>query len=160
MTQKQIEEFLANTKVYVNGKSKEIQKKLFSFGYKWNTIGVNVSNIECPFLYINKNHYIAHGWDMRIFTKHEYREISAEQILSLEVAKPTYRPFKNQEECWNEMLKHKPFGWLKRDTYFQNIMAVDCAYIYIETFATDFNYKEALSEFTFADETPFGIKER
>ena len=26
---------------------------------------------------------------------------------------PKYRPFKNQEECWNEMLKHQPFGWLK-----------------------------------------------
>ena len=26
---------------------------------------------------------------------------------------PKYRPFKSQEECWNEMLKHQPFGWLK-----------------------------------------------
>ena len=26
---------------------------------------------------------------------------------------PKYRPFKTQEECWNEMLKHQPFGWLK-----------------------------------------------
>ena len=26
---------------------------------------------------------------------------------------PKYRPFKNQEECWNEMLKHQPFVWLK-----------------------------------------------
>ena len=26
---------------------------------------------------------------------------------------PKYRPFKNQEECWKEMLKHQPFGWLK-----------------------------------------------
>ena len=26
--------------------------------------------------------------------------------------KPTYRPFKDNEECWNEMLKHQPFGWL------------------------------------------------
>lgn len=24
-----------------------------------------------------------------------------------------YRPFKNQEECWEEMLKHQPFGWLR-----------------------------------------------
>ena len=27
--------------------------------------------------------------------------------------KPKYRPFKNQEECWKEMLKHQPFGWIK-----------------------------------------------
>ena len=25
---------------------------------------------------------------------------------------PEYRPFKTQEECWNEMLKHQPFGWI------------------------------------------------
>ena len=26
---------------------------------------------------------------------------------------PKYRPFKTQEECWQEMLKHQPFGWVK-----------------------------------------------
>ena len=26
---------------------------------------------------------------------------------------PRYRPFRTQEECWQEMLKHQPFGWLK-----------------------------------------------
>ena len=26
---------------------------------------------------------------------------------------PKYRPFKSQEECWEEMLKHQPFGWIK-----------------------------------------------
>lgn len=26
---------------------------------------------------------------------------------------PRYRSFKNAEECWQEMLKHQPFGWLK-----------------------------------------------
>lgn len=24
-----------------------------------------------------------------------------------------YRPFANAEECWQEMLKHQPFGWVK-----------------------------------------------
>ena len=24
---------------------------------------------------------------------------------------PKYRPFKDAEECWNEMLKHQPVGW-------------------------------------------------
>ena len=28
---------------------------------------------------------------------------------------PKYRPFKSQKECWNEMLKHQPFGWIKND---------------------------------------------
>ena len=26
---------------------------------------------------------------------------------------PKYRPFKDADECWNEMLKHQPFGWVK-----------------------------------------------
>lgn len=26
---------------------------------------------------------------------------------------PTYRPFKNAEECLTEMLKHQPLGWIK-----------------------------------------------
>lgn len=26
---------------------------------------------------------------------------------------PKYRPFRTKEECWNEMLKHQPFGWVK-----------------------------------------------
>lgn len=28
---------------------------------------------------------------------------------------PKYRPFANAEECWNEMKKHQPFGWLKEE---------------------------------------------
>ena len=26
---------------------------------------------------------------------------------------PKYRPFKDKEECWKEMQKHQPFGWIK-----------------------------------------------
>ena len=28
-------------------------------------------------------------------------------------SEPKYRPFKNQEECCQEMLKHQPFGWIR-----------------------------------------------
>ena len=48
MTQKEVEEFLANTKVCVNGKSIEIQEKLFSLGYKWE-ITEKVSYTDKPF---------------------------------------------------------------------------------------------------------------
>ena len=27
---------------------------------------------------------------------------------------PKYRPFKDAKECWAEMLKHQPIGWVKR----------------------------------------------
>ena len=26
---------------------------------------------------------------------------------------PKYRPFKDAKECWQEMQKHQPFGWIK-----------------------------------------------
>ena len=37
---------------------------------------------------------------------------------------PKYRPFKNQEECWQEMLKHQPFGWL-RNIFTQRLFNID-----------------------------------
>ena len=35
-------------------------------------------------------------------------------------SEPKYRPFKDAEECWHEMLKHKPFGWVK-STLFKDL---------------------------------------
>lgn len=26
---------------------------------------------------------------------------------------PKHRPFKNAKECWEEMQKHNPYGWVK-----------------------------------------------
>lgn len=72
---------------------------------------------------------------------------------------PTYRPFKNKEECWEEMLKHQPFGWIRNGVYYQLIRNINNAFIYVDDFVMGFNYKEALCNFTFIDGTPFGIKE-
>lgn len=98
MTRKEIDEFLADTKVYVNGKSKEIQKKLFSLGYERNGEGTKICYTNMPFLYIFKNRHIVSGNDMSFFTEHKHREISAEEILSLELTESAYRPFKSKEE--------------------------------------------------------------
>lgn len=38
-----------------------------------------------------------------------------------------YRPFKDTKECWQEMQKHQPFGWLKvkdKDSELRNIQAL------------------------------------
>lgn len=161
MTQKEIDKFLADTKVYVNGKSKEIQEKLFSLGYKWCDACTEVKNTERPFLYIKKNHYILYGWDVNVFTEHEYREISGEEILSLKLTEPSYKPFKNKEECWNEMLKHQPFGWIKyknngnNGTYTGVHLHISCVY---DSGIFGDSFKEVYEKFTFADNTPFGIK--
>ena len=98
MTREEINAFLANTKVYVGGKSKEIQEKLFSFGYEWNEGDTDVIFTECPFLYIDNNHHISYGSDMCVFSEHKFREISFEEILFIQITEPTYRPFKSKEE--------------------------------------------------------------
>lgn len=33
----------------------------------------------------------------------------------------TYRPFKDSDECWQEMLKHQPFGWVKYQCDFSRL---------------------------------------
>ena len=60
-----------------------------------------------------------------------------------------YRPFKNAEECWQEMLKHQPFGWVKTDSGYEPLWHVNKG--------DDFNL--TFKNSTFADGTPFGIKE-
>ena len=70
-----------------------------------------------------------------------------------------YRPFANAEECWQEMQKHQPFGWIKdRDgdkTFIGGINSDNTIFmcnseiLYLE---------DAFENFTFIDGTPFGIK--
>lgn len=81
--------------------------------------------------------------------------------------KPTYRPFKDKEECWNEMLKHEPFGFIKgkRTQNHYNIVAVHtednktyvsiCGLSGIDSMHAEYVF----SCYTFADGTPFGIRE-
>ena len=76
---------------------------------------------------------------------------------------PKYRPFKDAEECWNEMQKHQPFGWIKpKDddvvTKFMLIDALRNEGIAVRT-NIRFNYHELLEHYTFADRTPLGIIE-
>lgn len=104
MTKEEIKKFLNDTKVYVNGKSEEIQKRLFSFGYYWCVSNsTKVRHLDSPFLYIHENKEIVHSDDMVYFFNHKFREITAEEILSLEITEPSYRAFMSQEECWQEM---------------------------------------------------------
>ena len=64
---------------------------------------------------------------------------------------PKYRPFKSVEECWNEMQKHQPFGWLKSKTSLQ-----------LNTYEISeySDWERRFNTYTFADGTPYGIKEK
>ena len=74
-----------------------------------------------------------------------------------------YRPFKDAEECWQEMEKHKYFGWIKgKDasipSRFMIINSVRDEEVSI-TSGIDFTYSELVEYYTFIDGTPFGILE-
>ena len=75
----------------------------------------------------------------------------------------TYRQFKDAKECWNEMQKHQPFGWIKPngDDTISKFMLIDSLMDEVVTVRTNirFNYHELLEHYTFADRTPFGIIE-
>ena len=75
---------------------------------------------------------------------------------------PKYLPFANAEECFAEMQKHQPLGWVKdkKDGHYVLITGVDD-----DTCGMSLNGNAAWSLsgimdlFTFADGTPFGILE-
>ena len=81
---------------------------------------------------------------------------------------PKYRPFKSQEDCWQEMLKHQPFGWLKskKDGRLRCIGEVSWSDEF-ETVHIALSTSESLSrssdsmfeQYTFDDGTPFGFME-
>ena len=88
--------------------------------------------------------------DLWYMKGHEYR-IKPEQ-------KPKYRPFATAEECWKEMLKHQPFGWVKEKE--RNVRTV---INYVHNDGVMFSCGSVLFErlfdiYTFADGTPFGVK--
>ena len=81
---------------------------------------------------------------------------------------PKYRPFKTKEECWNEMLKHQPFGWVKskmngRFSCIGEVYGSDefeTVYIALSTSESLSRSSDSMFEqYTFDDGTPFGIKE-
>ena len=71
---------------------------------------------------------------------------------------PTYRPFKDAEECWQEMLKHKPFGWVKSTLFKDFALVKRVTTLYVEINREIIDYKDALEKFTFADDNNFGVK--
>lgn len=78
---------------------------------------------------------------------------------------PKYRPFKDADECWQEMQKHQPFGWVKskrRKDCFINIVqlhSISGETVANFTFTTVNGSKTLLEGYTFADGAPFGVKE-
>lgn len=75
-------------------------------------------------------------------------------------AKAKYRPFANVEECWTEMKKHQPFGWVrdKKDGYYVLITAVDNGDYMSLSGNSGWSFYSLMKDYTFADGIPFGVK--
>lgn len=72
-----------------------------------------------------------------------------------------YRSFKNAEECWQEMSKHQPFGWIKCKEGYFNIVYVDDDYAGLadpDGSSILLASKNSYQDNTFYDGTPFGMK--
>ena len=90
-------------------------------------------------------------------------EFEGKKILHRIKPEPKCRPFKNQEECWQEMLKHQPFGWLKtkkdgRYCFFAERFSFTDSYIATKNGTLSFS-STVFNDYTFADGTPFGMLE-
>lgn len=95
----------------------------------------------------------------------EVTEIHGFSYISYEFRikpEPKYRPFKDAEECWNEMEKHQPFGVVK-DKYFANyqthrtftcLTTKGCYFCGYE----DETFESGFKNLLFADGLPFGVK--
>ena len=81
---------------------------------------------------------------------------------------PKYRPFKNAEECWQEMQKHQPFGWItlqcgqKSGSKASIIKLTDNCFYFVGDGSgichNLYNYEFDKHFWLFADGTPFGIR--
>ena len=89
-----------------------------------------------------------------------YHEFSPHSFMYRIKPEPKYRPFKDAEECWTEMLKHQPFGWVKmKDTESGYYILKGIAYqVVIGLNETPFSYKKVFEDYIFADGIPFGVK--
>lgn len=79
---------------------------------------------------------------------------------------PKYRPFKNQEECWQEMHKHPDFGWIKGKVTgeYKQVIRIfnyntELIFNISNNSSADYSPEMMFSAYTFTDGTPFGIKE-
>jgi hypothetical protein len=73
---------------------------------------------------------------------------------------PKYRPFKDAEECWQEMLKHKPFGYTydRFNNIRDSITKVATTGVSYDSPTVVISFEEVFDRFVFADGVPFGVK--
>ena len=81
------------------------------------------------------------------------------QVNSYRIKKEhVYRPFENANECWEEVVKHQPVGWIKSSTgILCNVLEIEQSGIVTKNSIS--GYATAINDFVFVDGTPFGVKQ-
>ena len=103
------------------------------------------------------------GWRASGFTLDFDKNPKYFRIKSEAESESKYRPFKFQEECFDEMMKHQPFGWF-RSVHNKNLFNTVCindSGIKITNTLSKYmdSYDRAFDNIEFVDGTPFGVKE-
>ena len=98
MGTKKVDPRVCNIKVYVNGKSAELQQKLFEFGCKWKDGTRDVQYTDYPFLYVDEKGVILAGRWMDVFIAEEQREENVDKVLEMPPVSEgdeacTFRPY-------------------------------------------------------------------
>ena len=98
----------------------------------------------------------ASGFELDFDKNPKYFRIKSE-------AESKYRPFKSQEECFDEMMKHQPFGWFRsaHNKNLFNIVCINDSGIKITNTLSKYmdSYDRAFDNIEFVDGTPFGVKD-
>ena len=110
---------------------------------------------------------LAEGKTIQVLIKDdEWKDIKIDELNHLQdyykyriKPEPKYRPFETKEECWNEMLKHQPFGWVKEISSEMLYLINGISNMSIVIMEDINSFKEAMNIYKFKDGTQFGIKE-
>ena len=114
MTRAEAFEWLKGKKVACFNRSRDVQRKLFEVGIRWSSGYTDVLDYV-PFLFINPNGITVCG-NSEWFNTHDYKEISADDILSIEIVedkKEEAENINNDLEKWIEIVRNKycRYGW-------------------------------------------------
>lgn len=92
---KKIDKRIKNIKIFVDGKSAEIQKKLFELGAEWSSRHRVVLFENAAFLFVSNDGKITFGTEEETFVCYHGKEVKADEVLSWEPEKeePTFEPF-------------------------------------------------------------------
>lgn len=99
-------------------------------------------------------------WGSKCWAEVKLLSFSTDKLEYRIKPEPKYRPFTSAKECFEEMKKHKPYGWVKDASKMYNITIIRDDGIIVNTSIDGdlYNFESSLN-LKFADGTQFGIKE-